>query len=111
MENRTERIELRLNETEKKELLEKSKVAGLTVSEYIRKVCLELKVEDVIKSLDVERHKYKLKRDTYRELSKIGVNVNQLIKLLHKRGGITYAEDIKKARDILSEIKSKIDKL
>ena len=110
MENRTERIELRLNETEKEKLLEKSKAAGVTVSKYMRKVCLEVDVEDVIKSLDVERHKYKLKKDTYKELSKIGVNVNQHIRLLHKRGGIIYAEDINQSKDLMSKIEMILSK-
>lgn len=90
MENKTERLEIRLTPKQQTEIRLKAKQAGLTVTEYVRRKILhgEVGVMDSLTFLK-EFHQYN------HEISKIGNNINQLAhyaNILNKED--TYSKDV-----------------
>jgi len=73
---------MRLSESDRQYIREKSAAAGLTMSAYVRRAALE---RDVI-------HRYD--QAAARQLKRIGVNLNQAVTLMH-RGD--FSEDVKES--------------
>jgi len=76
------RLEMRLSETDRRTIREKSAVAGLSMSAYVRRAALE---RDVV-------HRYD--QAAVRQLKRIGVNLNQAVRLMH-RGD--FSQDVKES--------------
>lgn len=84
-EKRKSRVTTRFSHEERKKLVGRAQKARLTLSEYMRVVTLESP------ALDPERHKLLLK--TNYELTRQGVNLNQIAKRLNAgRGSTACAE-------------------
>jgi hypothetical protein len=71
---RSVKFQLCLTQTEKELLEQRAKEAGLTLSEYFRTAALKQKMPQKIPTINIE---------TYRELGKIGSNLNQITKAIN----------------------------
>lgn len=88
----TTRIEVRVTEEEKKEILKKAENAKIKdLSKYVRNCCLG---KDIIVINDLKTFS--------KELHKIGNNLNQLTMLCHQ--GLIEVPDINETREILQKI-------
>lgn len=74
MTDRTIRLNLRVTPAERDSLELKAKVAGLSLSELLRSSALKRQLPVKVSSVAIS---------TYRELGKIGVNLNQLTKAVN----------------------------
>lgn len=93
MSKRTHRFEFRLNDNEKDMLENKSLLAGVTKSAYI-KMCLK---HSEIKAAPSIEYKELLKHLNY-----IGHNINQITKAVNI--GIALPDDIKEIKNKLNDI-------
>lgn len=93
MSKRTHRFEFRLNDSEKDMLENKSLLAGITKSEYI-KICLK---NSEIKAAPSVEYKELLKQLNY-----IGHNINQITKAVNI--GIALPDDIKEIKNKLNAV-------
>lgn len=88
------RKEIRLSNEDLKIIEEKAKMAGLSVSEYIRKSALQGFV--IVKNIEQYNK-------VYYEINKIGTNINQAIKLSHTLQSIDE-NDIVKLENYLEKL-------
>lgn len=101
MRKRNIRIQIRLNDIEYAKLQDDISRSNLTISDYIRKLILKEKIK--------EKPDYQF-YEVMKQLSKIGVNLNQIA---HKANSINeidkdyYKTEAKKWNDISKEIKEK----
>lgn len=90
-----ERVCIRVLPEEKKLLEEKSKFCNLSKTEYLRKVIRE---NVIIIENNQEKKKYLY------ELNKIGVNINQIARVVNENGNIDD-EDMQKVLEYMKDIK------
>lgn len=93
MSKKTHRFELRLNDKEKDMLENKSSLAGVTKSTYI-KICLKNSEIKAAPSLEYN--------ELLKQLNYIGHNINQITKAINI--GIALPEDIKEIKCKLNDI-------
>lgn len=101
MRKRNIRIQIRLNDIEYAKLQDDISKSNITISDYIRKLILEERIK--------EKPGYEF-YEVMKQLSKIGVNLNQIA---HKANAINeidkdyYKTEAKKWNDISKKIKEK----
>lgn len=91
-------ITIRVNEKEKKKLIEKSKIAKLSLSEYLIKQGLDKDIV-IVDGLN----------EVATELRRIGNNINQLTHLANSRA--IYTVDLSNTKHELNMIWNKLNKL
>ena len=99
-ENRySDRIYIRLQPTDKSRILEHAKKAGLSLSEYMRRMSCDGKIVVNDNRADV---------GLIRELNKIGVNLNQMVRKFNATG---KAPGVTGLGETLSRINTYLDKV
>lgn len=81
-------IKVRLNDYEYDFFKNKIKNTNLTMSDYIRRIIFEGKI-NIIEPMSICKM-----QDLGRELQKIGVNINQIAKSINERGGVYDKRDM-----------------
>lgn len=101
MRKRNIRIQVRLNDIEYAKLLDDISKSDETISDYIRKLILEKEIKE-----KPEKEFYKVMK----QLSKIGVNLNQIAHKANSTNNIDkdyYNQEAKNWNELSREIKSK----
>lgn len=90
---------VRFDEEQDERLSFRAELAGMTVTEYIREATLNAKISP---RLSPDEQEY------IRQILKIGVNFNQLLKLAHAVGMVSMAPKIERIIGQLSQLLNKI---
>lgn len=90
---------VRFDEEQDERLIFRAELAGMTVTEYIREATLNAKISP---RLSPDEQEY------IRQILKIGVNFNQLLKLAHTVGLVSMASKIESIIGQLSRLLNKI---
>ena len=96
-------VTIRMNEDEKKKFDELVKQSGLSQSEYFRRCALKKKIYDFGIKNDM--------KNVQHELSKIGVNINQIAKNLNSNIYTGADQDVKKMIEQLEVIQNDFRKI
>lgn len=101
MRNRNIRIQVRLNDIEYAKLQDDISRSNETISDYIRKLILEKKIKE---KPDYEFY------EVMKQLSKIGVNLNQIAYKANSTNSIDkdyYSKEAKEWHEFAKEVKNK----
>lgn len=94
----TAHLHIRVTVEEKEKMINSAKEAGLNLSRYVRNCCLDSAIV-VIPNM----------KEFTRELNKIGVNLNQITRLINQ--GLIQSPDIFEAKEELKKIYKELTKL
>ncbi len=94
----TAHLHIRVTVEEKEKMINSAKEAGLNLSRYVRNCCLDSAIV-VIPNM----------KEFTRELNKIGVNLNQITRLVNQ--GLIQSPDIFEAKEELKKIYKELTKL
>ena len=89
--NKETYIQIRIDKTEKERILKKANYIGLTLSEYLRQLCIYGDVRNTPESVAID-------------LRKIGININQITRRLNG-GSATKDQVLIELQILLEELK------
>lgn len=106
---RKKQLHLFLTESEHKILNDKADYTGLNASEFVRRIIvadniIRLPVEEIKETSNaINDYKY--------ELHKIGVNINQLVKIIHENNDLYFEEQIQEAVSMIESVAKTFEEL
>lgn len=106
---RKHKLQVYLSEAERKVLSDKADYVGLNASQFIRRIIVadnitRLPVKEIKETSNaINEYKY--------EIHKIGVNINQLVKIIHENNDLYFEEQIQETVSMLGSVAETFEEL